>query len=480
MNKVDKYILVLLFVLFSCSEKEFRANRSKNVSTVDPLWQSQSTLCSDFTSVKPKVDFLFLWDNSWSYSYLNDETKRALNYTIDTISNRFDYHIMMAPINVRDSDPVNKDAFLVVESPTGLNSSAMQMVVAQSIAATRLGSFPTTGGSLEKGFDRAYSLITSNRSNGIFRNEVYTIVVLMSNGDDAPKTEVGRKPSITSYLNAKKTRFIELRDNILNAIQFRFMSIVAHQTGCQQYAVEGKTYKMMSSAIYTAPYPSGYVLTDQSSNPTPDSYNICSTSFSHIFDGVNNSIQGSIERHVYNFWPIAQTTGPAIDTSNIIVKKVLGQTTTDIARSATNGFTVLSGVQTNQNTRLRPTPGEPFTGYMIELHGEDNYVTYPECLFVQTSAPLEYYGYVQLHSRPIVSSIQLKINGRTIAKSTTNGWDFSDTSFKSAQNIKVISPTNLGPATPAVYKTGYFLKLYGSSVYSNGSTVEATYDPSVE
>ena len=46
--------------------------------------------------------------------------------------------------------------------------------------------------------------------------------------------------------------------------------------------------------------------TDQDDRTDPDSYDICNTGFVHLFDGLNQSIQPQISKHVYNHWLITK------------------------------------------------------------------------------------------------------------------------------------------------------------------------------
>ena len=132
------------------------------------------------------------------------------------------------------------------------------------------------------------------------------------------------------------------------------------------------------------------------------------------------------------------------------------------------------------DTRYEPTSGESFTGYVVKLYGSAR-VTYPECIQVKTQTPKEYYGYINMTAKPVESSIVVQINGKTISKSTSNGWELIKSNgqprFYDNKNIKITSPTDYSEATPAVNRSGYFLKLNGSAVYSNGAAIEVFYDP---
>lgn len=451
-------------LLSSCSKESFAPKKNQDSFSASSVQSSSASQCAGFTLVKPPVDFLFLWDNTSSQYFVNDQTKQALNNTIALVSNRFDYHIMMAPL----VGSGNSSAFLVAENPNGLTSSALNMLVPQSDAASRLGSFPTSTQSNEKGLERVNQLISNNRSNHIFRQNSYVIIVLMSNGDDLVYTNNGlvNGPATNNYIEQQKNTLFSLK-NAMSSEQMRFISLVAFNA-CQSGFKANYSYKKMSDLVYID---SGAY--DQAGRPFPDSYDICSTGFIHLFDGINNAIQDVLINHVYDAWPISSNAQLTFNPDTIKVKKSNGQEFFPVSGPGNgSGFRYIG--YTSRNTRLLPTPGEPFTGHMIELYDSAR-VTYPECLIVETETPIEYYGYVHLQAKPVVNTIKLVINGTTISQSTTNGWEYIG--YKSSQNLKIVGPTNDSPASPALNKTGYFLKLRGSAIYSNGASVNVTYDP---
>ena len=67
-------------------------------------------------------------------------------------------------------------------------------------------------------------------------------------------------------------------------------------------------------------------------------------------------------------------------------------------------------------------------------------------------------------------------------KTETDGWTLmkegNSPKYLSDFNVLISSPTDRSPATPEENLTGYFLKLTGSAVYSNGDTPRAYFSPS--
>lgn len=491
MKNLNHLILIfLLSLLTGCPDGAFKPNERKDSSVSNPIQFSSNLSCSSFTLIRPQVDFLFLWDNSTSTNFINPSTQAALNNTIDLISDRFDYHIMISPL----LGSGNSNSKLITYDPNGLGSSALSMKIDRSQASNALSQLPTVQGNYEAGVDRAVSILGSNISNGVFRQGAYTMVVIMSNQDDNSWVSGAFPTSYdrNAYINQKINDLMCLRGNYsgscsgqsLNSLQMRFFSIVAHSQSCggsQPQFDSNLVYKKMSELAYSIPYTNG--------NPSPisgsypyDSTNICNVgNFANIFDGINNSIQDQVISHQYDWWPIASSGSSSIDPNEIVVTKggtTLNKLTEPVAPGVT-GFTFTNSVQT-QNTRYAPTSGEPYTGYMVKLYGNAR-VTYPECLSVQTQTPKEYFGYVNMVSKPYEPSITLKIDGQTIPKSTTNGWSLMQSggqpSYYGTFNIKIEGPGDYDQGYPALNKSGYFLKLNGNAVYSNSSVVDVQYDP---
>lgn len=508
----------MLFVI-SCNKDFFRTNQVQNKVKTPPIEKSENLLCSEFTTIRPQVDLLFLWDNSTSTIFINPATKNALNRVVETISERFDYHILLAPLIGTGM----KDVSFLSLNTKGLDSNIANMRIDKANAANALN-FPSGGANAEKGLQRTSELLSSNISNGVFRKNAYTIVVLMSNQtDNSYITSNKNAKDRLDYFNKSKHEILCIRGNYsgactntekLDSQMMRFISIVAQDIDgkCSSSSINGfdigMIYEMMSSHIYAAPYTNGIPSpTDQvgakfisrggDDYSLFDSYDICNEDYDGIFDGVNNAIQDTVLHHSYRFWPLAAA-DIELDPASIKITRNDGVTFNPIDYHITinrdkaafndtdkNSGSTLSGFRyhsnTTENTRFLPNLGEPYTGHLIELFG-DAKITFPSCYKVEFTAPKDYYGYVHLQFKPLANSIILKINGIDIPKSTTNGWELMvDTNGAPEhfdnKNIKIKSSNDDTEENPAVLKTGYFLKLYGNAIYSNDAQIDAVYDP---
>jgi hypothetical protein len=521
-------ILILSMLLYSCAKDEFRSPINSNPYQTSAKESFSSQSCADFTYVRPPVDLLFVWDNSTSSLFFDTKVKQALNNIINNISDRFDYNVMMAPLLGNG----NTGSYFF--SRSGLNPGSGITTIDKSQAANYLDQFPKVQGSYENGVSRVVDLLHNNQTNGVFRQGAYTLVVMMSNDDDNSWVD----PNATyefdpyrrdQYLNGKSHDLLCLRGNYdsansglysslfsrygsncagapaINSMMMRFISISAlfspNSCTASSQVTTNYIYRKTSEKIYSTGYTNSY------SNPQtivmhqeegPDAFNICYGNYLNVFDGVNNAITDAIIAHEYRFWPLAPA-GQEIDPASLnvtmsngstfqaipndvqIVRDLTGKNDRDNNGNPVHGYRIVNGVGTF-NTRFLPTQGEPYTGQVIELFGNAK-VTYPACLLINFTEPDAYYGYVHLADRPLESSIELRINGNVITQGGPNGWellkDGTAPRWLSNFNIKIVSPSDFTPKTPGDLKTGYFLKLSGSAIYSNNAKVEVNYQPTL-
>lgn len=466
MQKLFIFILLSMF-LVSCGEEVLTQNTLSTSYTASDLQGFELNTCAQMHFDKPPVDILFIVDNSGS-SLLPKfaEIKSQIANTINTISSDFDYHIYVAPLIALQGDSLQGYPLLVSDTST-LNNTALNIVTPNSLQFFS----QATGGTDEHGFVRATALINANKTNGIFRSKANTVVVTISNGDDNSATQTlnGQPYYNSTVFNNAKNELLAYSalhggTSSLQAESFRYLTLVAH-SNCNGYKA-GYQYKKMSNEIYAA--------MNYNDDSNKNSYNLCSNNFTSLFSSINNSIRAVVVGHKYNKWKISNANPGDIQLDDLTVTKILADgSSVNISAGTVNGYSDLDFFTTPQNTRYEPTAGEPKTGLLINLNGTAR-VTYPECIIAKTRTPTEYYGFLALPREPQTDSIKVIIRGQEISQDSTNGWGYIG--WKESQNIKVTGPTNV-PITPAVYKSGYFIKLFGSAIFTNGDTIEVYYKP---
>ncbi len=484
--------LIAIFLLVACAKEEFAANKASQNSAINAVASTSLTSCAQHTLVSPKVDILMLWDNSSSALFINSATKASMGSLISSVSEKFDYHILSAPLISSNSNTLN-EASLILKDSASVSGTASGIVKTKDSAIASLG-FSQATGSMEFGVDRATAIIEANKANGIFRSDAYTIIVLMSNGDDTScELATGYNSCATKDWNAlidsKINKLLCIRGSApgincsgtssLNSTMMRFINISALTSCSTGLGKVNSRYRKVAKTIYETNYTNGWPTSNDNLNPFvsggvayPDNYDICSIDFNHIFDGVNTAIKQTLVKHVYDFWPVAGT-NDSVDATTLVVRKTDGTVLTHQADGSTpaNGYTFI-GNQVNHSTRSFPTAGENFTGKMIQLFGSNgaDKVIYPECLSITYNTFKAHYGYIYLQNgKPDVTTIEVYVNGVKVVQNATNGWDYLGLQFTSAldANYKV---ANLPNGTTS----GYFLRLNGTAKFDNTNSSSVT------
>lgn len=512
---MKKLILTLtLIFIYSCSKEEFLAPINTTNSHTNNVSSSSSSECAKYTYVRPPVDLLFLWDNSTSSIYINSQTKSALTNLINLISERYDYNVMLAPL----IGSGNNEAYFF--SRQGITPGSGITNIGQSQAASILDSFTRATGSTEYGTQRAIDLLRNNQSNGVFRKNAYTLIITMSNEDDD-----GWKASGSNYdfdpqrqarfIKAKAHDLLCLRGNYnpssyydssmstfnstcsdapkINSLMMRYLTVTANQSPCpvSSNVSQSVVYTKVSQNIYNEPYTNGFDFIRP--GYLSDQFNICSGDYKNIFSGVNDAITDAILAHEYKYWPLSDSTREVnvesiqvtksngnvyypIDDSVTIIRDYSGTNDRDSSGNLISGFRYVGNG--TFNTRFAPTVGESYTGQAIELFGQAK-VKYPECLLITSSTVTQYFGYVEMADKPNEVTIKVTKNNINIPQSSTNGWELVKSAGQPVRysnfNIRITEPGDYTPKSPAVLKSGYFLKLNGSAVYKSGDSIKVNY-----
>jgi hypothetical protein len=462
------FSLLLLVTLVGCGSEQFGSVPQSTKTLADPLTSFANNACSTYTLIKPKVDVLYVVDNSSSSYYISSDIKTALSNTVNSLSSSFDYRVIGTPLI--ESVGGNNDYQVMT------NSSDLQGIPSDSRRISSAGNFsffssaPVSG--VEKGLGRVISFVDHHK-NSLIRNNSYLIVVLVSNGRDLEVEEDsgfgnGETRLNAANYNARLTSFMNLKSS-LNSLQLRMISVSAKSVCSSGYRTALKSYVKMSNDLYVE-------AKAQDNNAALDSYDLCSSGgVSSIFSAINNSIQQVVLPHQYRYWPITfAENNEMVSTAEIKVQKISPNGASATLARDTDWFYEDRGSAQTVNTRELPTEGEPVTGrHFIRFA---NLVTYPDCVLVTSISRTEYFGYIVLPQKPKIETVSLRINGRVIPQSSTNGWsDMS--SAPTTRNIKVPYPA-AGDENPPLIRTGFMLQLNDPvNYYKSGDSVEVNFIP---
>lgn len=463
-------LILFLLGLVSCGKEEFGTVPRNTSESASPLKAYAHNSCSTFTLIKPKVDVLYVVDNSSSSYYIANDIKTALSNTVSKLSTDFDYRVIGTPLMETATGNNNFQVMTNSADLQGIPSDTRR--ISSASAFSFFTSTPVPG--VEKGLSRIISFVDTHKNN-LIRSNSYLVVVLVSNGRDLEVEEDlgfgnGETKLNTSVYNARLASFRGLR-TALDSLQLRLFSVTAKSVCAAGYRTALKSYVKMSSDLYTDSLA-------QDNNSSLDSYDLCSSSgLSSIFTAINNSIKQVVLPHQYRYWPITfAENNEMVSLGEIKVQKISPTGASVTLVRDTDWSYEDKGSSQVVNTRELPTIGEPVTGRHFIKFPDNKLITYPDCVLVTSVSRTEYFGYVVLPQRPKVESLSLRINGRVIPQSSTNGW--SDlTSSPSTRNIKIPYPS-AGDENPPVIRTGFMLQLNGASnYYKSGDNVEVNFIP---
>jgi hypothetical protein len=453
--------LLSLLVLAGCGAEQFGTTPQSSSESVSGLKSYEQLSCSSFTLIKPKVDILYVVDNSTSTYYVSSDIKTAITNTVNSISKEFDYRVIgtgLLPIS-GDSTPFN-DYQLLTNSTDTLSDDAKNRTI---ISTSELSFFSPAqpGGSSEAGLKRITDFYNNNPT--LFRENAYMITVLISNGRD---TEI---ETLKAFANGEternsvrySERLTSLRNMKANlkSQDFRLFTVTA-QSNCQ----DGYQSSMNS-----------YVPMSKEFGPS-DNIDLCQGgAISSIFSKINSTIKQVLVPHSYRYWPITfAQPGENVSFSEIQVYKVSGNNPP--VRLDQPAWSYHKSTSGSEETRELPSKGERVSGEHFIKFSDGNLLTYPDCVQVRSTSKTETFGYVVIPQEPKPETLVLRINGQIIPRSSTNGWSYAGNKNQ-AINIKMPYP-QAGDELPAVMKTGFMLQLNGSNnYYKSGDNVNADYIP---
>jgi hypothetical protein len=477
--KCSVIYLFLLGCLISCGKEQFGTTPQTNTSQATPVKQFAQDFCAKPTEIAPKVDILYLVDNSLSTYYFPEDIKAAIRNTVTSISQDFDYRLIGTSIIPIDDTPYN-DYQILTNSQDSLEYGSSNI-----IRSVKDLNFFTTKSSKtsEAGSRRAIDFINNNRY--LFRQNSNLLIILFSNGRDEeleidlPYKNGETKTNATAYQN-RITELTKIKTD-LNSSQLRFISLTAHTNDCKPpefysekcdpktstrcgWLSSEKSYVKLSKELYN--------LAGAKDAPVAqDSYNLC-LGVSNVFAPVNASIKKVVLQNTYRYWPItfAKDTDDCNSFGNINVYKVEDGSSELIDPSARECYKHTENYALN--TREPPSPGGEASGKLFIRFQDSALIKSPTCVRVTSTSRTEYFGYILLNQEPKPETIVLRINGNIIPKSIklnnswSNGWEYKGRLFNT--NIKI--------DLPEVKKTGFMLQLHGTSnYYKSGDSVEVNF-----
>jgi len=456
-TNLSAILLLTLLLMASCGKEEFGTSSKASTSQLSGVQQFEQSSCSSFTLVKPKVDILYVVDNSTSTYYIDSYVKTAIANTVNSISSEFDYRMVGTTLLPLDATPFN-DYQVMTNSTDELSDEAASRKI---ITSSSLDFFATKVSGAEAGLKRVGDFINNHKSDKLFRNGAYLLVILISNGRDSEVEKVaswggGETTQDATLFKARKDAF-DLIKTDLSSQDFRFFTVTA-KSSCQSgWLTANKSYVAMSK-IYG----------------TSDSFDMCdSAGYTGLFTSVNSSIKQVMLHHSYRYWPItfAKDTDTRNSFGEIKVYKLSGSSSTLLTSSQWEYYENTSA--SPLNIRELPTVGEPTTGKHFVRFTDGNLITHPDCVQIKSVTRTEYFQYILMPREPdTTKAIAVRVNGNIIP---TAAYVYSG--YQINLNMKAPYP-NAGDELPAVPKTGFFIKITDPTYYpKSGDTVDMGFTP---
>ncbi len=455
---------LLLATLVSCGGEQFGTTPQSSTSAPDPLKVYESHSCTNRTLISPKVDIIYVVDNSGSSFDIQDSVKAAVKNTVNTISKDFDYRVIGTTLLMAGNDNSNYRV-MTNSNEDPLPTEALSRRV---FNPNDLTFFSSPIREPEAGLRRTLDFMEYHKTTGLLRQGAYHLVVLVSNGrdDSVEYVQNSENKNFPGEYESRHARFVQLKTD-LNTQQLRFMAVTA-KTSCTGSKTSNLSYIKMANQLYAESGASD-------NNVNRDSYDICSSGLSNLFTAVNSSIQKIVIPHQYRYWPItfAQQTDSETSFGKVDVYRI-NQSGTPQLMPATSWswYSVPSGTS---SLNIRGDGGsEPVTGYHFIRFNE--LISYPDCIQVKSVSRTEYFGYIVLQREPRPETIYVTINGHVIPKSNTNGWEYKGNITR--PNIKVPHPDSPGSEIPAIPRSGFMIQLHGTSnYYKSGDNVQVNFIP---
>lgn len=463
--------LTFLLALASCGGEQFGTTPQADKPSIDAVKGFEQVTCSGHTLVRPLVDILYVVDNSTSSYYVPQDIKTGIQNTINSISSQFDYRVIGTTLF--ETALGNQEYQVLSKSQESLPAS-----IPQSKIVTSSGQFNFFQKIVENGTERGLGRVQSfiaNHQTDLFRQNAYLFIVLVSNGRDVDVEHVIKDDYVNTHqteaeiaaFNNRKNALLTIKSYLQNQ-QMRLFSVTANDRSCG-HINSPKSYGAMSQALLDAsgplnPYPSNN-----------DHFDLCNSGgISALFAGINASIKQIIIPHKYKYWPITFSETPTGLNLNEIKVYKSSPTQAPSLMPASSWKYVSNENFTSYNSRIEPKPeGEPInTRHLIEFTS-GNEIVYPNCVQITSVSNLEYFGYVVIPKVPKMESVVLKINGKQVTQSESDGWTYLG---QATRNIKV--EHNGFANTPTAMRTGYMFQLNGANnYYKSGDSVEIFYVP---
>ncbi|WP_408097474.1 hypothetical protein ACJVC5_00785 [Peredibacter sp. HCB2-198] len=464
------FSILTLATFVGCGSEQFGTTPQSSTSNPDAVKSFEQNSCSSYTLIKPKVDIIYMIDNTESYYYTSADLKNAITGTVNQVSSQFDFRIIAMPLvnpnldlqSYNNSVADNSDFRVFTNSADALPSGVAGNKVA---TVSELTSFIPVlrQPHRERGLWRLKEFMKRHKGTGLLRQEAYNLVVIVSNNRDVEveNSDGTNNTPIQPAFDARYSELVSLKGQLQSKL-LRIFSVTAHSACRPSEGWIPSTYS--------------YIKMARAFNVS-DAYDLCSESFTSIFNDVNSSIQQVIVPHTYRYWPITLI-GNDSSMTNYSGLQVYKITSNGPQLVPSSSYTYYENSSTGSMNVLTTTnPSEYVSGrrHFIRFNSGAE-ITYPDCVQIRTTTKTEYFKYLVLQREPTPGTIYVTVNGIQVPENATDGWTYVGNKT-TPTNIKANYP-NPGDDQPAINKTGFMIQFNGvNRYYKSGDNVQVNFIP---
>ena len=345
---------------------------------------------------RPKIDILFVQDNSASMITPLGSLKSQLNSFLTSMSQSWDIHFTVVPLQSRMSLTSKWIVAQDCSTITGQNNCLpLSQVSAFNNAPDGttyawINVFDTATANTDPGFAMTQANLAdpSVTSTGFLRPDAALAVVVLTNGNDASGiTQSASIQSLQCWSNgayhpemfpqydycdrgdgvAIMNPYSQNLANSYNSFKSYITTTLKGGAGLTRfYSVAAENNY---SNCYGGPAWQGmrYInMANDLSGSVGAHYDLCSGGLSSVLANIKFQLDSLVEAYRFNYAVIDATNAPVV--SSIVVKK----NGVVIPASATNGWTYV-GFKSNQPISYYPQASNYRSGYMVQLNGTAEY-----------------------------------------------------------------------------------------------------------
>jgi hypothetical protein len=335
--------------------------------------QSFSATASAGQYTKPKIDILFVQDNSASMITPLATLKPQLDGFLSSMSQSWDLHFTVMPLQSQLSF---SSKWIVAQDCSGADVPAVNCIPISNVAAFNnaptgtnyawINIFDYATGNLDEGFKNTRLNLSSSSvtTTKFLRADAALAVIVLSNGEDASNmvfpTDFMDRGDGMMVPDFSSTDAVNSYNDFKNYVT----TTLKGGTGLTRFY--GVVAENNYSNCYGAPTWQGSRYMTMANDLGGNHYELCNGGLNSVLTNIKYQLDSLVEAYRFNYAVVDASHAPVV--SSIVVKKN-GVT---IPQSTTNGWEYVA-FKSNQPISYYPQNSNFRSGYMVKLNGTAEY-----------------------------------------------------------------------------------------------------------